>query len=332
MISNIEGYKISLSNLDKAIWPADGAQKAITKRELLTYLTKVSPYLLSHLKDRPLTLTRYPNGIYGEHFYQKHWAGPLPGFVRTFALSESGSGVQDYIVCNNLATLVWLGQLANIDLHTWFSRVTPEPIALSSGKSMERTPDFFSHYPDFIVFDIDPYIYSGNEPAGAEPELNPHAFEQTGVVALWLKEILDNLSLHSFVKTSGRTGLHIYVPIVRQLNFHEVNSAAKTIASFLLQNHPPEITMDWSVSARRGKIFLDYNQNVRGKTLASVYSPRPSPQATISAPLLWSEVGKVYPTDFTILNMPERLVEMGDIWADILDRRSDLGKILDIRI
>jgi bifunctional non-homologous end joining protein LigD len=324
----IERQKLSLSNLDKAIWPAVGSGAAVTKRDLLLYLTEVSPYLLPHLKDRPLTLTRYPNGIQGEHFYQKHSADALPPFVKTFALSESESGSQDYLVCNNLATLLWLGQLANVDIHTWFSRVTPGPIPSSSGKSIDETPEFFSHYPDFIVFDIDPYIYSGNEPAGAEPELNRYAFEHTGKVALWLKDILDSLSLNSFLKTSGKTGLHIYVPLIRQFDFHEVHAAAKTIASFLLQNHPQDITIEWSVASRTGKVFLDYNQNVRGKTLASIYSPRPTPQATVSAPLLWAEISTAYPTDFTILNMPGRLAKKGDLWIDILNKRSDLGKVI----
>ena len=141
---------------------------------------------------------------------------------------------------------------------------------------------------------------------------------------------MDSLKLNSFLKTSGKTGLHIYVPLVRQLDFHEVHAAAKTIAGYLLQNHPQEVTIDWSVAARNGKVFLDYNQNVRGKTLASVYSPRPTPQATVSTPLLWSELGQVYPVDFTIWSTPERLAKLGDIWADILEKRGDLVKVLDI--
>ena len=216
---NVGENKISLSNLDKALWPSSGASAAVTKRDLLIYLTRVSPYLLPHLKDRPLTLTRYPNGVNGEHFYQKHITDALPPFVQTAALTESVSGTQDYLVCNNLATLLWLGQLANIDLHTWFSSITPGSIPLGSDQSKDETPDFYSHYPDFVVFDIDPYIYSGRESAGAEPELNPHAFEQTCKVALWLKEVLNNLTLNSYLKTSGKTGLHIYVPLIRQLGF-----------------------------------------------------------------------------------------------------------------
>jgi bifunctional non-homologous end joining protein LigD len=324
---DLDGIKVPLTNLDKPIWPANNDTPAVTKRDLLIYLIKVSPFILPHLLDRPLTLTRYPHGTNDEHFYQKHWDGILPKFVETASLSEQESSGQDYLLCNNLPTLIWLGQLADIEIHTWFSRITPEP-TLSPPESGSATPDFYSHYPDFIIFDIDPYIYSGNEPGGAEPELNRKAFVETGKVALWLKEILDQLSLTSFVKTSGKTGLHIHVPIYRRFDFPQVHAAAKTVATFLLQHHPQEITIDWAVAKRSGKIFLDYNQNMRGKTLASVYSPRSLPQATVSTPLLWSEVGNVYPTDFTVRNVPERLAKMGDIWKDILAQRSNLSKIL----
>jgi bifunctional non-homologous end joining protein LigD len=147
-------------------------------------------------------------------------------------------------------------------------------------------------------------------------------------VALKLKETLDELSLPSFVKTSGRTGLHVYLPILRRLDFHATHAAAETISRFLNQRHPKETTIDWAVEKRTGKVFLDYNQNVRGKTLASLYSPRPTPEATISTPLRWNELHKVYPTDFTIVTAPVRLAELGDLWADLLDAKMDLEKAL----
>jgi bifunctional non-homologous end joining protein LigD len=175
---------------------------------------------------------------------------------------------------------------------------------------------------------MDPYIYSGKEMAGAEPELNRKAFEKTCEMALKLKEILDSLSLSSFIKTSGKTGLHIYVPVVRQFDFHTVHSAAKIISSFLQQKHVPDVTLEWAVEKRAGKVFLDYNQNVRGKTLASIYSPRPTPLATVSTPLGWDEIGKIYPTDFTIFSLPARLSRTGDLWSHILEKRSDLKAIL----
>jgi bifunctional non-homologous end joining protein LigD len=320
----VEGQKLSLTNLDKELWPKTDKSRALTKRDLITYLARVSPWLLPHLKDRPLSLSRYPDGIYGEHFFQKHYE-PVPAFVETVLLASHDTPARKYIICNNLATLLWLGQIADIELHTWFSRVTPGPdMKVNHGKEAE----YYAGYPDFIVFDVDPYIYSGKEKAGAEPELNPAAFRRTCEIALKLKETLDSLSFPSFVKASGRTGLHIYLPILRRLDFHATHAAAETISRFLNQQHPKETTVDWSVEKRAGKIFLDYNQNVRGKTLASLYSPRPSPEATVSVPLRWDELDKAYPTDFTILTVPDRLAEVGDLWAGILNAKMDLEKAL----
>ena len=331
----VEGHKISLTNLDKVLWPALDGHRSLTKRDFLIYLARVSPYLLPHLRDRPLTLTRYPDGIHGEHFYQKHWDNPRPDFVETVRLfSEHNEGDQAYLLCNNLPTLLWLGQLADLELHTWYSRVSPDPdghhLSTQFTGSKKNIQASLLNYPDFIVFDLDPYIYSGREGQGDEPELNRKAFAKTCQVALWLKELLDSLSLSSFVKTSGRTGLHIYVPILRQFDYDAVRSACATIGRFLLRQHPREITMDWTVEKRRGKLFLDHNQNARGKTLASVYSPRPVPEAAASMPLRWDELGQVYPTDFTILTAPDRLAEVGDLWAGILDAKHDLQALLEM--
>jgi bifunctional non-homologous end joining protein LigD len=325
----IEGFKQPLTHLDKLLWPAGENTPGHTKRDLLIYLAKISEYILPHLKDRPLTMNRFPEGIHGFHFYQRHWDIPIPPFVKTLPLSEEGNS-RDYIVCNNLSTLIWLGQIANLEIHSWFSRIAPEPrLAAKIGDRLNKA-DFYADYPDFIIFDVDPYIYSGQESTGDEPELNRKAFKAAAEVALWLKEILDNLSLHSFIKTSGKTGLHIHVPVVRQFDYTAVRSAAKTIANFLLSRHPIEITTDWAVTKRTGKIYIDYNQNVRSKTLASIYSPRPTPLATVSTPLKWEELGKVYPTDFTIETVPARDTTTGDLWAGILDHRGDQKNILGI--
>jgi bifunctional non-homologous end joining protein LigD len=324
-IIEIEGQKVSLSNLNKVLWPETSESRALTKRDLITYLVLTSPWLLPHLRDRPLTLSRYPHGIYGQHFFQKHYQ-PVPAFVETVLLSSHDLPTREYMICNNLATLLWLGQIADIELHTWFSRVKPGPDFKAN--AARREADFYVNYPDFIIFDVDPYIYSGKEAAGAEPELNQAAFSKTCQVAFKLKETLDSLTFPSFVKTSGRTGLHIFVPVLRQLDFHGTHSAAEMLSRFLLQQHPDEITVDWAVEKRRGKVFLDYNQNVRGKTLASIYSPRPSQEASVSIPLHWDELDKVYPTDFTILTTPNRLAEIGDLWENILKARIDLTNLL----
>lgn len=329
-----EGRRISLSNLDKELWPAQQGHRPLTKRDFLVYLAQIAPYLLPHLRDRPLTLSRYPDGIGGEHFYQKHWETPLPDFVETVGLfSEHGQGDQEYLLCNNLATLLWLGQVANLEFHAWFSRVSPHPdgchLSREFAGSLEGIQGSLLNYPDFIVFDLDPYIYSGGEAKGTEPELNRKAFAATHQVALWLKEALDSLRLPSFVKTSGRTGLHIYVPILRQLDYDAVRSLTETIGRFVVQGHPSEITMEWAVEKRRGRIFLDYNQNARGKTLAAPYSPRVAAEATVSMPLRWEELGEVYPTDFTILSAPGRLARIGDLWSGIVEAKVDLGALLE---
>ncbi len=320
-----EGNKIKVSNLDKIPWPPTANHPPLTKRHLLAYLAKVSSYFLPHLKDRPLTLTRYPGGIEGEHFFQKHWEQPIPDFVHRVKIREEDSAEREYLVCNNLSTLLWLGQLANLEFHTWFSRITIEP----DMQEKRVEPNYILEYPDFIIFDLDPYIYSGQEAPGTEPELSRAGFAKVTEVALWLKEVLDELSLNAFIKTSGKTGLHVYVPIVRNLDYKAVRSAAETIGRFLLQRHPSEITMEWTQKKRAGKVFVDHGQNVRGKTLASAYSPRPDPEATVSTPLRWEEMGKVYPTDFSLLTLPDRLKETGDLWANILSNKRNLKELLD---
>ncbi len=331
-VIEVQGHKVTLSNLDKELWPRLNDRPAMTKRDLLIYLASVSPYLLEHLRDRPLTLSRYPGGIYGEHFFQKHWGSRLPEFVKTVRLSERSKKDGEYLLCNNLPALLWLGQAANIEFHSWFSSIRPAIGGEAHTEPADETEDLdaLTDYPDFIVFDLDPYIYSGAESQGDEPQLNREGFARTCEAALWLKEILDKLSLEAFIKTSGRTGLHIYVPVVRQFNYHAVHSAAKTICTFVQQRHPKTVTTEWAVEKRSGKVFLDYNQNLRGKTLASVYSPRPAPEATVSAPLSWDELGKVYPTNFTISNMPDRLAKLGDLWANILKAKRDLKTLLDL--
>jgi bifunctional non-homologous end joining protein LigD len=331
----VDGFEIAFSNLNKVFWPAHGDQRALTKRDLVAYFARVAPYLLPHTTDRPLTLVRFPNGIRGGHFYQKHYeTGPLPPFVQTTWLySDQNKGDGEYLRINNLATLLWLGQLADIELHTWYSRVDPsgdaEGIPTSFAGSVENMQRSVLNYPDFVVFDLDPYLYSGKEARGEEPELHPEGFKATCQVALWLKEMLDSLGLASFVKTTGRTGLHIYVPIKRTLDYHATHSVSETLARVLAQQHPREVTVEWAVDKRRGKVFADYNQNVRGKTLASIYSPRVLPSAAVSMPLRWDEVGSdVFPTDFTILTAPERLRQVGDLWAGILEAKQDLAGLL----
>ena len=329
---DVGGVELPVSNLDKVLWPETAEQRALTKRDLLRYLAEVSPSLLPHLRDRPLTLTRYPNGIEGGSFYQKHYENPPP-FVETVRVyTDSASGDQQAILCNNLPTLLWLGQLADLELHISLARVSPQPDAGHLGASFSgskaRVEASLLNYPDFVLFDLDPYIYAGTERAGDEPELNRRAFAKAVEVARGLKELLDAASLSSFVKTSGATGLHICVPVLRQFDYAAVRSVAETFGGFLQRARPRDVTLEWSVDKRGGKIFVDVNQNARIKNLAAAFSPRPKPGAPVSMPLRWDELDEVYPTDFTILTAPARIAEVGDPWADILSHKHDLAALL----
>jgi bifunctional non-homologous end joining protein LigD len=335
MVLTVEGYQLSVTNLEKILWPGAGRSRPLTKRDLLRYLARVSPWLLPHLTGRPMFVTRYPDGINGKSFYQKHWDNP-PEFARTVTIYSSHTGGDgDYLICDNLPTLLWLAQMGGLELHPWFSRVDPAPDARGRGRrfsgseaNLERS---VLNYPDFAVFDLDPYLYSGREGKGEEPELHRKAFKRTRDLALRLRDMLGRLGLEIFVKTSGRTGLHLYLPILRKFDYDAVRSIAETIGRYALQQWPKEITLEWSVERRTGKIFFDYNQNTRGKSLASILCPRRHPLGTVSMPLAWDQLEKVYPTDFTLRTVPGILQEQGDPWAGILSAKQDLDKLLEQR-
>jgi bifunctional non-homologous end joining protein LigD len=331
---HVDGHDIPVTNLDKPLWPGAGTRKPVTKRFLLRYLARVSRWMLPHLSDRPLFVTRFPNGIAGKSFYQKHWDDPPP-FAHTVGIySSQGDTDGDYLVCENLATLLWLGQMASLELHAWYSRTEPAPDGAAHGRRFTGSEAALEksvlNYPDFVVFDLDPYDYSGRESRGAEPDLHRRAFNRTRKLALQVREQLESLGLATWVKTSGRTGLHLYLPIVRDLDFDAAREVAETIARHALKARPREVTIDWSVERRRGKIFFDYNQNSRGKSLAVPYSPRRHPGATVSTPVRWEELETIYPTDFTLRTVPGRLEAGGDPWNGILEAKQDLGSILGV--
>ncbi|MBY0358243.1 MAG: DNA ligase D [Candidatus Obscuribacterales bacterium] len=310
----VAGNSIKITNLDKILWPGNTKTGPLTKRDYLLYLLDMAPILLPHLKDRPITLIRYPSGLSGQRFFQKHWNQNRPSFVDTVEYySEHNDTDEEYLICNNLSTLLWFGQMSSLELHTAHSRVNPEPDL---------------NHPDFIVFDLDPYVYSGKEAKGAEPELNSKGFAKVKKVAFWLKEVLDQIGIKSYLKTSGRTGLHIYIPIVRNVEYERIRAVARILGEYLVSAHGADITVEWAVSKRTGKIFFDYNMNARGKTLACPYSPRSTAEACVSAPIEWSELSDIYPDDFTITNMFERIAEKGDLWSDILDNKNDLHVLL----
>ena len=328
----VGGAKIRLTNLDRVYWPADPdtKQPAITKRDLVRYLAAVSRYMLPHLRDRPLTMIRMPEGITGERFYQKHWEQARPDFVQMVSVY---SGHKDekhaYVVANNLPTLLWLGQSGTLEFHVWHSRANVAPDTATKSTDYDSSEESLSgsvlNYPDYLVFDIDPYIYSGKEPAGAEPELNKKGFEGGRRVAFWLHALLKQMSLEAVVKTSGKTGLHVFVPIHRTVTFDGARQITEMVGRHLLKEHPKEITMEWATGKRTGKIFIDHNMNVRGKTLRVAYSPCGSPGATVSMPLTWEELEAADPTDFTINNVMTRLEKSGDRWHDALSSKQSLA-------
>jgi len=336
MTLEVGSHRIKLTNLDRVYWPENSLvqQPALTKRDLLRYCAQVSPYVLPHLADRPLTMIRMPDGIRGQRFFQKHWEQERPSFVETITVFSGHKDERhDYLLCNNLPTLLWLAQSGTLEFHIWHSRAKWEPDAQGSksvdyASSLESLEASVLNYPDYVLFDIDPYIYSGKEAAGAEPELNTTAFEKGKEVAFWLRELLQSMKLDAIVKTSGKTGLHVFVPIRRTIDFDTARHVSELVGRHLMRMHPKDITLDWSVPKRTGKIFMDYNMNVRGKTLNVAYSPRGEPGAPVSMPLTWEELATAHPLDFRITNAAERLAKTGDRWSDALEKKQNLEMAL----
>ncbi|HKS91222.1 MAG TPA: hypothetical protein VJQ83_04780, partial [Tepidiformaceae bacterium] len=281
-----------------------------------------------HLRDRLLTLSRYPNGIEGKTFYQRHWDEKRPEFVEAVTVySDTEGRDREFLMCNNLPTLLWLCQLADIEWHVSFGRTTSGPDADGQPTDFAGSPEALEqsvlNYPDFLVFDLDPYIYAGHERKGEEPQPNRDGYAAACEVAQTLRGMLDSLSLVAFPKSSGATGLHIYVPIRRNLDYAAVRAACNTLASELAARLPRLTTMEWDTTKRRGKVFLDANQNARHKSLAAPYSPRAKPGAPVSLPMGWDELAKTYPPDLSFDDVLLRVAK-GDPWAGIFDAKHDL--------
>jgi bifunctional non-homologous end joining protein LigD len=258
------------SNLDKIFWNETKDHKMLTKGDLIDYYEKISECILPYLKDRPLSLSRYPDGVLGKHFYHKNWDKEKPEYVETVKVySESSDGIVNYVVCNNKDTLLWLANLGCIEMHPWYSKVKD----FDSCKGRELNEDICGlNFPDFIVFDLDPYIYSGLETAGEEPEYNINGFNAVVEVAYYLKDLFKELNISSYVKTSGKTGLHIFVPIISSYTYDQTRRFAEVIGNMLVKTYPHKITMEWKTIKRKGKVFFDHNQNSKGKTLVYIFS------------------------------------------------------------
>lgn len=287
----VDGVVLTLSNLDKMYFPESG----ITKGELLQYYTDMAPLILPHIKQSPFVMVRYPDGISGEYFYQKECPPQAPDWVRRFTDPQSGKGLT-YIICDRLATLIYLVNLGCIEVHAWASTALH--------------PD----YPEWAVFDLDPAPPSG--------------IREAYQVARWLTEILTELNINFLVKTSGATGLHILVPIEPKHTFAEVQNGVKGICQFLQGQRPDVCTLERAVKNRNGKVYLDYLQNGRGRTMAGIYSVRPTALGNISIPLLWQEVAQgVDPQSFHLGTIGERIKKLGDL-SKMMEQKNDFAKVL----
>lgn len=291
----LDGKEFRLTHLDKVYFPEPG----YTKRDLLAYYLQVSEFILPFLKDRPLVLHRFPNGAAGESFYQKDIGEGAPEWVRTFVIpSESSARDTRYYVCDDLATLLHLVNLGCIEQHPWPSRVD----------SLEK--------PDYVFFDLDPS--------------EGYQFQTVISVARRFLKELDDLGLNAFVKTSGSRGIHLWLPLERRYSFEQVRTFAEIVARVVHEAMPQETTLQRTVDKRpKGSISLDYLQNSFGKPLATVYTARPRPLATVAAPLSPTELRKgLMPEKFTIKTMPDRLKKKGDLWADFWKSRQRIEPAL----
>jgi bifunctional non-homologous end joining protein LigD len=287
----VNDKKVNLTNLDRALWPEQG----YTKHDLIRYYIEAAPYLLPHLRNRPLVVQRFPGGIDGEGFYQKNIPAGAPTWLRACPVAHQEGKETVYLVAESVEDLVWLGNQACLELHPW----------LSSLGSLD--------YPDFAVFDLDPMENS--------------TFDQVRFAALAIRDYLARLGLRCYPKLSGATGLQLYLPLEP---VHPYAAARGFVEQVCRQIHwlLPEITtVERKVERREGKIYLDYLQNVYGKTLAAPYSPRPIPGAPVSMPLTWAELaaGDVRPGDYTIITAPDRLKKTGDLFAPALTDKQKLS-------
>jgi bifunctional non-homologous end joining protein LigD len=278
---------VHLTNLRKPFWPALG----ITKGDLLQYYVDVAPVLLPHLRDRAMVMKRYPDGAAGPFFFMKRAPSPRPGWIETCSIEHGSGSVIDFPIIQDLPALLWLVNLGCIDLNQWYARCDD------------------TDRPDYVHFDLDPV-------KGA-------TFDQVREAALVLKDTLDSLRMPSYPKTTGSRGIHVYVPIVRGPTQKQVWSIAKTIAVALAERHPRLLTAEYRVARRPAeRVLVDYNQNAWGRTLASVYSVRPQPTATVSTPVEWKEVERgLRLDDFRIDNVPARVARRGDLFAPVLAGR-----------
>jgi bifunctional non-homologous end joining protein LigD len=296
----IDGRTLSLSNLDKPMYPEAG----FTKGHVIEYYTRIAPVLLGHLRGRPLTLKRYPDGVEGSHFYEKQCPSHRPDWVRTTVVGSSRArdGKINFCLADDLPTLVWLANLADLELHT----------------SLATAADYAR--PTVIAFDLDPGP--------------PATIVECAEVALELRTVFEHLDMQAFPKTSGSKGMQVYVPLNTPTDYRHTSGFAKGLAELLERRRPQLVVSDMKKSLRKGKVFVDWSQNTQHKTTVCVYSLRALPRPTVSTPLQWEEVEAVVdsrdPDDlvFTAQDVLERAAEHGDHFAGVLDLEQRLPDAL----
>jgi bifunctional non-homologous end joining protein LigD len=287
--------QVKLTNLNKLFWP----ELKITKRDLLQYYADVSTVLLPHLQDRAMVMKRYPNGAAGDFFFMKRAPSPRPPWIELCSIEHGSGNVIDFPIVQDLPALLWVINLGCIDLNQWYARCD----------DVDR--------PDYLHFDLDPV-------PGAK-------FEQVRESALVVRAALESLKMPCYAKTTGSKGIHVYVPIVRGPTQKQVWTIAKEIALVLAAENPKLITAIYKVANRpKGRVLVDYNQNAWGRTLASIYSVRPTPKATVSTPVSWKEVERgIKIEDFRLDNVRKRIQKLGDLWAPLVsEKRFDLKPYL----
>ena len=287
---------VKLTNLGKVFWPEIG----LTKRDLLQYYADVASVLLPHVRDRAMVMKRYPNGATGDFFFMKRAPTPRPSWIETCSIEHASGSIIDFPMIQDLPALLWVINLGCIDLNQWYARCD----------DVDR--------PDYLHFDLDP---------GDGVDI-----DQVCEVARLVHEMLRALGLPDLVKTSGSKGIHVYVPIVRGPTQKDVWTVAKALSLELARKHPRLMTAEYRRERRPpGRVLVDFNQNAWGRTLASIYSVRPRPRASVSMPVTWGEIDRgIQIDDFRVDNVPARVVNLGDLWAPLLARggRADLRRLL----
>ena len=293
-VRNINGHDLKFTNLSKVFWP----EEKTTKRDMLNYYYQVIPYMLPYMKDRPQTLNRFPNGIYGQSFYQKDVTGKVPTWLTTHEYySEGDDRKKNFLVCTDEASLLYIASLGCIEMNPWSSRT--------------QTPDT----PDWCIIDLD-------------PDKN-NSFDQVVEAALVTNQVLEAIGVSAFCKTSGSTGLHIYIPLGTKYTYEDSKEFARAVVTKVHSIIPGFTSIERKVTDRRGKMYLDFLQNRPQATVAAPYSLRPKPGASLSMPLHWDEVKKGLKIgDFNIRNAISRLEEQGDLFKGVLGKGIDIGKAL----